>query len=81
MELQPGEATMHHALTWHASGPNHTDHPRRAAVVALRRRGNHMVRRRPLRVQLLRRRSRAHRPAIPIGGPDFPLVRPHRETP
>ena len=24
---------MHHALTWHASGANSTDHPRRAAVV------------------------------------------------
>jgi hypothetical protein len=33
IELQPGEATLHHALTWHASGANHTDRPRRAAVV------------------------------------------------
>jgi len=32
MELSAGEATMHHALTWHASGPNVTDRPRRAAV-------------------------------------------------
>jgi ectoine hydroxylase-related dioxygenase (phytanoyl-CoA dioxygenase family) len=33
LELAPGEATMHHALTWHASGANTTDRPRRAAVV------------------------------------------------
>jgi hypothetical protein len=32
MELAAGEATMHHALTWHASGANSTDQPRRAAV-------------------------------------------------
>jgi hypothetical protein len=33
MELSAGEATLHHALTWHASGANSTDRPRRAAVV------------------------------------------------
>ena len=33
LELEPGEATIHHALTWHASGVNTTDQPRRAAVV------------------------------------------------
>jgi hypothetical protein len=33
LELATGEATMHHALTWHASGANTTDRPRRAAVV------------------------------------------------
>jgi ectoine hydroxylase-related dioxygenase (phytanoyl-CoA dioxygenase family) len=33
LELEPGEASIHHALTWHASGPNTTDQPRRAAVV------------------------------------------------
>ena len=33
LELAAGEATMHHALTWHASGANTTDRPRRAAVV------------------------------------------------
>ena len=32
LELAAGEATMHHALTWHASGANSTDRPRRAAV-------------------------------------------------
>lgn len=33
VELAPGEASIHHALTWHASGANKTDEPRRAAVV------------------------------------------------
>lgn len=33
VELAPGEASIHHALTWHASGANTTDRPRRAAVV------------------------------------------------
>jgi len=32
MVLDVGEATLHHALTWHASGPNDADHERRAAV-------------------------------------------------
>jgi ectoine hydroxylase-related dioxygenase (phytanoyl-CoA dioxygenase family) len=32
LELAPGEATLHHSLTWHASGPNSTDRARRAAV-------------------------------------------------
>lgn len=32
LELAAGEATLHHALTWHASAPNVTDVPRRAAV-------------------------------------------------
>jgi phytanoyl-CoA hydroxylase len=32
MTLAAGEATMHHALTWHASGDNDTDRPRRASV-------------------------------------------------
>ena len=32
IELAAGEATMHHALTWHASGANRTDRMRRAAV-------------------------------------------------
>ena len=33
IELEPGEASLHHALTWHTSGANVTEHPRRAAVV------------------------------------------------
>ena len=33
MTLKAGEATFHHALTWHASGPNKTKNFRRAAVV------------------------------------------------
>lgn len=32
MEMRAGEATMHHALTWHASGPNTSETIRRAAV-------------------------------------------------
>jgi len=33
MTMRAGEASLHHALTWHASGPNSTDFERRAAVV------------------------------------------------
>jgi hypothetical protein len=30
--LGPGEVSLHHALTWHGSGPNVSDRPRRAFV-------------------------------------------------
>ena len=33
IELQAGEVSLHHALTWHASGSNQTTSPRRAFVV------------------------------------------------
>lgn len=32
VELSAGEATIHHSMTWHASGANVTDRPRRASV-------------------------------------------------
>ena len=32
IEMRAGEASVHHALTWHASGENSTDQPRRASV-------------------------------------------------
>jgi ectoine hydroxylase-related dioxygenase (phytanoyl-CoA dioxygenase family) len=32
VELEPGEVSFHHPLTWHASGPNTTDRPRRGFV-------------------------------------------------
>lgn len=32
LEMKAGEASLHHALTWHASGANTTDRPRRASV-------------------------------------------------
>jgi ectoine hydroxylase-related dioxygenase (phytanoyl-CoA dioxygenase family) len=32
IEMKAGEASLHHALTWHASGENITDRPRRASV-------------------------------------------------
>lgn len=32
-ELAAGEVSFHHPLTWHASGPNKTDRPRRGFVV------------------------------------------------
>lgn len=32
IELKAGEVSLHHALTWHASGPNETDEPRRACI-------------------------------------------------
>jgi len=33
MELQAGEVSFHHSMTWHASGANTTDRPRRAFVI------------------------------------------------
>jgi hypothetical protein len=33
LTLQAGEVSFHHPLTWHCSGPNTTDRPRRAHVV------------------------------------------------
>jgi hypothetical protein len=33
MELAAGEASLHHSMTWHASGANSTPRPRRAFVV------------------------------------------------
>jgi phytanoyl-CoA hydroxylase len=33
MEMLAGEVSFHHSLTWHASGPNRTDRPRRAYVI------------------------------------------------
>jgi hypothetical protein len=32
LEMKAGEASIHHSLTWHASGENMTDRPRRASV-------------------------------------------------
>lgn len=32
IELEAGEVSFHHPLTWHASGPNRTDNPRRGFV-------------------------------------------------
>jgi len=32
IELKAGEVSLHHAFTWHASGPNETDQPRRACI-------------------------------------------------
>jgi len=32
IELKAGEVSIHHAFTWHASGPNQTDQPRRACI-------------------------------------------------
>ena len=32
IDIKAGEVSIHHSLTWHASGPNNTDHPRRAAI-------------------------------------------------
>lgn len=31
--VKAGEVSFHHSLTWHASGPNTSDRPRRAAIV------------------------------------------------
>ena len=32
IEIKAGEVSFHHALTWHASGPNETDNPRRVCI-------------------------------------------------
>jgi ectoine hydroxylase-related dioxygenase (phytanoyl-CoA dioxygenase family) len=32
IEMKAGHASLHHSLTWHASGENVTDRPRRASV-------------------------------------------------
>ena len=32
LSMRAGEVSLHHSLTWHASGPNNTDAPRRAAI-------------------------------------------------
>ncbi len=33
IDVKAGEVSFHHSLTWHASGPNTSDRPRRAAIV------------------------------------------------
>jgi hypothetical protein len=33
LELQPGEVTFHHSLTWHSSAPNTSSEPRRAFAI------------------------------------------------
>lgn len=33
VDIKAGEVSIHHSLTWHASGPNNTNYPRRAAIV------------------------------------------------
>jgi ectoine hydroxylase-related dioxygenase (phytanoyl-CoA dioxygenase family) len=33
IDLGPGEVSLHHSLTWHASLPNVSDQPRRSIVV------------------------------------------------
>jgi phytanoyl-CoA hydroxylase len=35
LELQPGDVTLHHCLTFHASGDNSSDEPRKTIVVRL----------------------------------------------
>ena len=32
LTMNAGEVSLHHSMTWHASGPNNTDAPRRAAI-------------------------------------------------
>ncbi|NIT65867.1 MAG: hypothetical protein GWM93_04105, partial [Gemmatimonadetes bacterium] len=33
IDVKAGHVSFHHSLTWHASGPNTSDRPRRAAIV------------------------------------------------
>lgn len=79
IEMKAGEASIHHALTWHASGHNSTDRPRRASVFRYVSQGT--------------RWFGADRYEFnysddelglglgdPVGGPYFPLV-PERGTP
>lgn len=73
MEMRAGEATIHHSLTWHASGPNVTERPRRASVFRYVAAGTTWLGARrydfnysddELGLQM----------GDPIGGPYFPLV-------
>lgn len=73
MEMRAGEATIHHALTWHASGANVTDHARRAAVVRYVADGTIWFGARRYEFNYSDDEVGLHI-GDPIGGPYFPLV-------
>ena len=64
-ELKAGECGFHHALIWHASGPNTSPNPRRGFIPRYVAGGDDLARRASLPLQLHRRgarvRSRASR--------------------
>jgi ectoine hydroxylase-related dioxygenase (phytanoyl-CoA dioxygenase family) len=74
LELAPGEASIHHALTWHASGANATGRPRRAAVVRYVADGTTWFGERRYEFNY-RDDELGLTPGQPIGGDYFPLVR------
>lgn len=76
VELAPGEASIHHALTWHASGPNTTDQPRRAAVVRYVADGTTWFGARRYEFNYSDEEVDLH-VGDPIGGEYFPLVATH----
>jgi len=73
IELAPGEASIHHALTWHASGANTTAAPRRAAVVRYVADGTTWFGARRYEFNY-RDEELGLRVGDPIGGEYFPLV-------
>jgi ectoine hydroxylase-related dioxygenase (phytanoyl-CoA dioxygenase family) len=73
IELAPGEASIHHALTWHASGANTTDRPRRAAVIRYVADGTRWFGARRYQFNYTDDEV-GLRPGDPIGGEYFPLV-------
>ncbi len=79
MVMRAGEATIHHALTWHASGPNTSDSIRRAAVFRYVADGTTWFG--------ARRYEFNYTDEVvglelgdPIGGPYFPLVPPQESS-
>jgi hypothetical protein len=73
IEMRAGEASVHHALTWHASGANVTDRPRRAAVFRYVADGTRWFGARRYEFNYTDDEL-GLRCGDPIGGPYFPLV-------
>ena len=73
-ELKAGECGFHHALLWHASGPEHEPEPAPRLHPALRRGRDDVARRASLPLQLHRRGARVRARASRSTGPHFPRI-------
>lgn len=72
-KLKAGECSMHHTLTWHESGPNETDRPRRAHTVRYVKTG--VIFLGEQRASFYYTDEEAAVPiGTPIGGPNFPNI-------